>query len=93
VLQTEHNKSLATTIELSLTSPMFQELGPDARGLLEVIVFFPQGVYEDNLNWLFPTISDGTNIHCKKNYALNSVIIDLNYNFSNPPSEMRHQST
>ena len=34
-----------------------------------------------------------TLLHCKKNYTLNSVIIDLNYNFSNPPSEMRHQST
>ena len=31
MLQTMHNKSLATTIELSLASPTFQELGPDAR--------------------------------------------------------------
>ena len=65
VLRTEHNRSLAAAIELSLTSPLFQDLGPDARALLEVVAFFPQGVDEHNLRWLFPTIPDGQNIFDK----------------------------
>ena len=62
MLNAQHSGSLATTIELSLTSPMFRELGPDARSLLEVVAFFPQGVNEKNTNWLFPTISDAQNM-------------------------------
>ncbi|KAF9787768.1 hypothetical protein BJ322DRAFT_577939 [Thelephora terrestris] len=58
VLQTEHNDSLAATIELSLTSPMFRELGTGARGLLGVVAFFPQGIDEENFGWLFPAILD-----------------------------------
>ena len=60
VLQTRHNHSLAAAIELSLASPTFKELGPDAREVLAVIAFFPQGVDENNIDWLFPTLPDRT---------------------------------
>ena len=62
LLHTQHNQSLAVTIELSLTSLMFQELGPDAQALLGVIAFSPQGVNNNNLGWLFPTIPNRTSI-------------------------------
>ena len=62
VLQTGHNQSLARTIKLSLASPLFKGFGPDARGLLEVVAFFPQGIDENNLDWLFPAISNRTAI-------------------------------
>ena len=62
VLRVQHSGSLAATIELSLASPMFRELGPHARSLLEVVAFFPQGVNERNTDWLFPAIPDVLNI-------------------------------
>ena len=58
MLKTEHSNSLAATIELSLASPMFRGLGPHARELLGAIAFFPQGIDEDNFDWLFPAIAD-----------------------------------
>ena len=58
VLRTKHGESLAATIELSLASPTFQKLGPNAREFLAIVAFFPQGVDENNFDWLFPTISN-----------------------------------
>ena len=65
VLQTEHNRSLGATIELSLSSPMFVGLGSEARELLGVIAFFPQGVNEDNVDWLFPAVPNVATIFDK----------------------------
>jgi tetratricopeptide (TPR) repeat protein len=56
ILRTDYNESLAATMELSFASPTFLKLGLSARDLLGVVAFFPQGVDEDNLDWLFPTI-------------------------------------
>ena len=65
MLQTQHNTSLAAAIEVSLASPMFREHGPDARELLGVVAFLPQGIDENNLCWLFPAISNQTDIFDK----------------------------
>ena len=65
VLRTDRNESLEAAIELSLASPTFRTLGPTARELLGVVAFFPQGINEDNLDWLFPTISDRAGIFNK----------------------------
>ena len=58
VLRTVRNESLGAVIELSLASPTFHNLDSIARELLGVVAFFPQGINEDNLDWLFPTIPD-----------------------------------
>ena len=64
-LRTDHKESLAATIELSLASPTFRKLGPNARDLLGVIAFYPRGIDERNLDWFFPMISDRKNIFDK----------------------------
>ncbi|KAF9785155.1 hypothetical protein BJ322DRAFT_1108619 [Thelephora terrestris] len=65
VLRTDHNESLAATIELSLASPTFCKLGPNARDLLGVVAFFPQGIDEKNFERFFPAIPDTKNIFDK----------------------------
>ena len=65
VLQTDFNESLEATIELSLASPTFRKLGPDARNLLGAIAFFPQGIDQNNMEWLFPTTSNRGNVFDK----------------------------
>jgi len=65
VLRTNFNESLAATIELSLASPTFRELGPDVRDLLGVIAFFPQGINESHINWLLPSIPNNASIFDK----------------------------
>ena len=62
VLRTDYNESMAATIELSLSSPTFQKLGPEARDLLGVIAFFPQGINENNADWLLPAIANRRDI-------------------------------
>jgi hypothetical protein len=57
VLQADY-ESLAVIIELSLASPTFCKLGPNARELIGVVAFFPQGVDKSNLDQLFHTIPD-----------------------------------
>ena len=62
---TLHKLMTSTTVRKLLPSPMYRTFGFDARELLEIIAFFPQGVDENNLDWLFPTVSDRKNIFDK----------------------------
>ena len=62
---TEYSKVLAAAIEFSLTSPAFRGLGQSAREVLGVLAFFPQGICEENIDRLFPTISNRRTIFDK----------------------------
>ena len=80
MLYVQHNKSLAATIELSLASPTFRELGPDAHDLLGVIAFFPQGINENNLDWLlFPTDPHGRTTFDGRNVFDRFCVLSLTY--------------
>ncbi|KAF9783172.1 hypothetical protein BJ322DRAFT_1156114 [Thelephora terrestris] len=46
-------------------SPIPREIPPSARELLEVVAFFPQGIDEKNLDWLFPTTPNRKDIFDK----------------------------
>ena len=65
ILRTGVSENLTAAIELSIGSPTFHGLDPNARDLLGVFAFFPLGIDEKNLGWLFPTISDRKNIFDK----------------------------
>ena len=56
LLWTHNTSELSATIERSLSSPTFTNLGPGARDILDLIGFFPQGVNEDEVEWVFPTV-------------------------------------
>ena len=59
VLQAGHkSQNLAATIEVSLDSPTFKRLGPQAREVLGVVAFFPQGIDGEQLDWLLPDVHD-----------------------------------
>ena len=60
-----HKFIASPTVRKFLPSPMFRTLGIGARQLLEIVAFFPQGIDENNLDWLFPTIPDRKNIFDK----------------------------
>ncbi|KAH7918282.1 TPR-like protein, partial [Leucogyrophana mollusca] len=49
-------QSLSVTIELSLGSSSIMQLGNDARHVMQIVAFLPQGINEKNLEGLFPTV-------------------------------------
>ncbi|KAH7918729.1 hypothetical protein BV22DRAFT_1134374 [Leucogyrophana mollusca] len=51
-------RSLPATIELSLTSSSITQLGNDARRVMQVAAFLPQGIYENALKDFFPDIAN-----------------------------------
>ncbi|KAH7927082.1 hypothetical protein BV22DRAFT_1127665 [Leucogyrophana mollusca] len=51
-------RSLSATIELSLTSSSITQLGNDARHVMQVGAFLPQGINENDLKVFFPDIAN-----------------------------------
>ena len=62
VTSTPFHKFVASpAVRKLIPSPMFRTLGSNIHELLGIIAFFPQGIAENNLGWLFPTIPNREN--------------------------------
>ena len=56
-LLADHNKIPVAIVELSLSSSLvFRDFGPEARDFFGIVAFFPQGIDEKKLGWLFPAV-------------------------------------
>ena len=71
--QTPRKQVASSIFRKLIPSSMSHPPAPSARELLEVVAFFPQGVSEKNLEWLFPTITD------RKHIFDNFCILSLTY--------------
>ena len=60
-----HKFITSPTFSKLIPSPILRKIPTSARELLEVVAFFPQGIDEKNLDWLFPTIPNKENIFDK----------------------------
>ena len=60
-----HKLVASPTFSKFIPFSILRKAPPSARELLEVVAFFPQGVDENNLDWLFPTTPDRQNVFDK----------------------------
>ncbi|KAF9783129.1 hypothetical protein BJ322DRAFT_137268 [Thelephora terrestris] len=60
-----HRVAAFPTLRKIIPSPILRKIPPSARELLEVVAFFPQGIDEKNLDWLFPTTTNREDIFDK----------------------------
>jgi hypothetical protein len=90
------SRSLRATVELSLNAPSVIALGDDARKLLEIIAFFPQGLNTIRVEALYPSaIADANALcaysitHCEGNRftMLTPVRLYLGHKTPNPDAD------
>ncbi|KAF9783114.1 hypothetical protein BJ322DRAFT_1211955 [Thelephora terrestris] len=60
-----HRVAASPTFRKLIPSPILRKIPPSARELLEVVAFFPQGIDEKHLDWLFPTTTNRKEIFDK----------------------------